>query len=73
VLPVTLWVYGKKTSANALIDSGASTNFISKRFVANNHLVTNKLQNVYPVFNADGTRCTAPRLFGTDMRTQVLE
>lgn len=54
-IPVTLWVYGKKTSAIALIDSGATTNLIDKKFVENNHLVTNRLAVPFPITNADGT------------------
>ena len=40
-IPVTLWVYGKKVQTEALVDSGATTNFIDKTFVEQNHLVTN--------------------------------
>lgn len=54
-LPVTLWVYGMKAQAEALVDSGATTNFIDKLFVERNHLVTNRLAKPYPVLNADGT------------------
>ena len=55
MLPVTLWVFGKKLQAEALIDSGASTNFIDKSFVQSNNLVTYKIANPYPVYNADET------------------
>ena len=54
-LPVTLWVYGTKAQAEALVDSGATTNFINKTFVQKNHLVTNQLARPYNVTNADGT------------------
>src|ERR1700761_3109688 len=54
-LPVTLWVYGKKAQAEALVDSGATTNFIDRSFVERNHLVTDKLATPYEVTNADGT------------------
>lgn len=54
-LLVTLWVYGMKVQAEALVDSGATTNFIDKSFVERNHLVTNKLATPYVVKNADGT------------------
>ena len=54
-LPVTLWVYGKKAQAEALVDSGATTNFIDKKFVLSNNLVMNKLATPYDVRNADGT------------------
>jgi hypothetical protein len=54
-LSVTLWVYGTKSQAEALVDSGATTNFINKSFVKNNNLITNKLARPYQVTNADGT------------------
>ena len=54
-LPITLWVYGKKVQVEALIDSGATTSFINKRLVEEKHLVTNRLETVYEVYNADGT------------------
>ena len=54
-LPVTLWVYGKKVQTEALVDSGATTNFIDYKFVSENNLVTNKLATPYEVRNADGT------------------
>ncbi|KAJ3752042.1 hypothetical protein EV360DRAFT_55914, partial [Lentinula raphanica] len=54
-LSVTLWVYGFKVQAEALVDSGATTNFIDKRYVERNHLVTNKIAQPYRVLNADGT------------------
>ncbi|KAJ7582444.1 hypothetical protein C8J56DRAFT_726054, partial [Mycena floridula] len=54
-IPVTLWVDGKKVQTEALVDSGATTNFIDKSFVERNHLVTTKLATPYEVRNADGT------------------
>ena len=54
-IPTTLWVYGKKTRVTALVDSGATTNLIDKRFVEQNHLVTNKIAYPFPITNADGT------------------
>ena len=53
-LPVTLWVYGIKVQAEALVDSGATANFIDQRFVERNHLVTDRLAKPYDVLNADG-------------------
>ena len=46
----------------ALVDSGATTNFIDKTFVEQNHLVTNKLASPYNVLNADGTPNVAGRI-----------
>jgi len=54
-IPVTLWVYGKKVQTEALVDSGATMNFIDRVVVENNNLVTYKLANLYCVINADGT------------------
>jgi len=54
-IPVTLWVYGKKVQTEALVDSGATTNFVDRVFMENNNLVTYKLANPYRVINADGT------------------
>jgi len=54
-IPVTLWVYGKKVQTKALVDSGATTNFVDRVVVENNNLVTYKLANPYCVINADGT------------------
>ena len=55
LLPITLWVYGKKVQTKGLVDSGAMANFISHRFVQTNHLVSNRLAHSIPVRNADGT------------------
>jgi len=54
-IPATLWVYGKKVQTKALVNSGATTNFINRIFVENNNLVKYKLANLYKVVNADGT------------------
>ena len=53
-IPVTLWVYGKKVQTKALVDSGATTNFIDRVVMKNNNLVMHKLANLYHVINADG-------------------
>jgi len=54
-IPVTLWVYGKKVQTKALVDSGATMNFVDRVIVENNNLVTHKLANFYCVINANGT------------------
>jgi len=54
-IPVTLWVYGKKVQTEALVDLGATINFIDRVVMENNNLVTYKLANLYCVINADGT------------------
>jgi len=54
-IPVTLWVYGKKVQTEALVDLGATTNFVDRVVMENNNLVTHKLANPYRVINVDGT------------------
>jgi len=54
-IPVILWVYSKKVQTEALVDLGATTNFINRVVMENNSLVTHKLANPYHVINADGT------------------
>jgi len=54
-IPVTLWIYRKKVQTKALVDSGATTNFINRVVVENNNLVTYKLANLYCIINVDGT------------------
>ena len=39
----------------AMVDSGASTTFISRRFVQDNHVATRRLDRPIPLFNIDGT------------------
>ena len=38
-----------------MVDSGASTTFISRRFVQDNHVATQRLDRPIPLFNIDGT------------------
>jgi len=52
---VTLWVYSKKVQTEALVDSGATMNFINRVVMENNNLVIYKLANLYYVINVDGT------------------
>jgi len=54
-IPVTLWVYGKKVQTEALVDLGATMNFVDRVVMENNNLVTHKLANPYCVINVDGT------------------
>ena len=54
-IPVTLWVYSKKVQTEALVDLGATTNFVNRVIVENNNLVTHKLANRYRIINMDGT------------------
>ena len=52
---VTLWVYSKKVQTKALVDSGATMNFVDRVVVENNNLVMHKLANPYHVINMDST------------------
>ena len=54
-IPVTLQVYGKKVQTEALVNSGATINFIDRVFVENNNLVKYKLANLYKVVNMNST------------------
>ena len=55
-------LYGAKVQAKALVDSGATVNFIDQRFVERNHLVTDRLAEPYDVLNADGTLNAAGKI-----------
>lgn len=50
-IPVILWVYGKKTQVEELIDSETMPSFINKDFVKNNSLVTHKTTMPYDIHN----------------------
>jgi len=54
-IPVTLWVYSKKVQTEALVDLGATTNFVNRVIMENNNLVTHKLANPYRIINVNGT------------------
>jgi len=54
-IPVTLWIYGKKVQTEALVDLGATTNFVDRVVVENNNLVMHKLAKPYHVINVNGT------------------
>jgi len=54
-IPVTLWVYNRKVQTEALVDLGATMNFIDRVIMENNNLVIHKLANPYHVINVDGT------------------
>jgi len=61
-IPVILWVYGKKVQTKALVDSGATTNFVNRVVMENNNLVTHKLANPYYVINVDGYKRTTQEM-----------
>ena len=61
-IPVILWIYKKKVQTKALVDSGATTNFIDRVVMENNNLVTYKLANPYHVINMDGTPSKAGQI-----------
>lgn len=54
-IEITLWVYGKKVQAMALIDSSASISVINKSLVYDEKLVTSQLTSPIEIRNADGT------------------
>jgi len=54
-IPIILWIYNKKVQTKALVDLGATMNFVDKVVIKNNNLVIHKLANLYCVINADGT------------------
>ena len=54
-IPVILWIYRKKVQTKALVDLGATTNFVDRVVIENNNLITYKLENLYCVINMDGT------------------
>ena len=54
-IPVILWIYRKKVQTEALVDLGATTNFVDRVVIENNNLITYKLENLYCVINMDGT------------------
>ena len=54
-IPVTLWVYNRKAQTEALVDSGATANFIDRDFAEKKNLTTTRLRNPIEVKNVDGT------------------
>ena len=61
---IPVLISGKKRQKEvvAMIDSGATNTFISKRFVWDNKIPTRKLQNPVLLFNIDGTENRAGRI-----------
>jgi len=45
----------ERASAEAMIDTGATGDFIDQDFVENTKLPTRKLSRLIPVYNVDGT------------------
>lgn len=54
-VPITLRGKHRSKEVTAMIDSGASTLFINKRFVKEHNVTTRKLKDSIPVYNIDGT------------------
>lgn len=54
-----------------MVDSGASTLFINKRWVKENGVATHKLQTPIPVYNIDGTLNQSGSI--TDMAVLVMK
>ena len=54
-VPITISGVRRSKEVTAMIDSGASTLFINKRFVNENKVRTRRLKQPIPVYNIDGT------------------
>ncbi|KAJ8584863.1 hypothetical protein M405DRAFT_865873 [Rhizopogon salebrosus TDB-379] len=54
-IPVVLKGSNKSAKVNALVDSGASSLFLSEKFVEKNSVRTKKLERAIPVRNIDGS------------------
>ncbi|KZT08906.1 uncharacterized protein LAESUDRAFT_631004, partial [Laetiporus sulphureus 93-53] len=52
----------------ALVNSGAYSMYISKRFVKNNRIATSKLNTTYKVYNDDGDHGSTHCLLVTDIQ-----
>ena len=55
VVPVTM-KQGRHIRTNAVIDSGATSNYIHKQFVEKHKLQTEKLPRPQPLYNVDGSQ-----------------
>ena len=54
-IPVKLIGRNREKQITAMVDSGASTLFLSKEFVRKNHVRTARLAHAIPLYNIDGT------------------
>ena len=54
-IPVKLKGRNREKEIAAMVDSGASTLFLSKEFVRKNHVRTTRLTHAIPLYNIDGT------------------
>ena len=54
-VPITISGVRRSKEVAAMIDSGASTLFINKRFVNENKVRTRRLKQLIPVYNIDET------------------
>ncbi len=75
LLFVPIEVYSKKKliTTYALLDSGASGNFISKEFVKSNQLSSITLAEAIPVSQADGSKSKAINSYVLDMPMKINE
>jgi hypothetical protein len=55
-IPITFSNKSQMVAVHALVDSGATKNFIDYRMAVQWRLRTHKLQWLHEVFNVDGTR-----------------
>lgn len=54
-IPITLTGDNQSVNTTALLDSGATTNFINENFVREHHIQTHNLPSPRPLFNVNGT------------------
>lgn len=54
-IPVRLIGKQREKDIVAMVDSGATTKFLSRRFVEKNRVITRKLDRPIPLYNIDGT------------------
>jgi len=53
--PFTLYIKDSKTNETALVDSGATENFLDFHTIKQLNLGTNPLEIPHPIINADGS------------------
>ena len=61
-IPIKLRVRDQQVHTEALVDSGATTNFINTQFAKNNHLAMYEVARPLTVINADGTTNKAGKI-----------
>ena len=75
-IPITLKGHNRSKEVVAMVDSGASTTFIHRRFVKENNIETIALRRARDVYNVDGTinkagRITAAAPYKTNYKEEL--